>query len=403
MLPTTLLEAILIASPLVAAHGSHHEHRDHASISPRAPPPGKDTSKLNRPKLGSVPYGPNIQSCTIPGKVALTFDDGPAGYTGAVLDLLAKNNVKATFFLNANNVEGLITNKQVYRDVVKRMFNEGHHIGSHSYTHADFDLISTQQRREEIIYNEIAIADILGVFPTYFRPPYTHCNGGCQADIVALGYHVSNYNLDTKDWEGDYNKARQNFVGALASGNPGFNSFISLAHDIHEETAKTLVQFMIDQARKYKYELTTMGDCLGDAHTNWYRNADTGAAWNGRPLPADEPEETTTSTSLTPTPTPTSTSTSTSSTSSAAQTSSAPASTVTSTSSSAATSTGSSASVKQSTTSHANGKPTDSVSSQTSPSTTPTDAPPSSGFSPVRDGASGVGLALALFVGLLMF
>jgi len=191
MLPKSLLEAVLLASPMVAAHGTHHEAREAAAISPRAAPRGKDTSKLSRPKLGSVPYGPNLKSCTVPGKVALTFDDGPYAYTSALLDLLAKNNAKATFFLNANNVDGLITDPaKGYISVVKRMFNEGHHIGSHSYTHANFDKISAEERRNEIIYNEIAIADIIGVFPTYFRPPYTACSGSCESDISALGYHV---------------------------------------------------------------------------------------------------------------------------------------------------------------------------------------------------------------------
>lgn len=192
MLPKSILEAVLLASPLVTAHDIHHEASDGATINPRAAPPrGKDTSKLSRPKLGSVPYGPNLKSCTVPGKVALTFDDGPYAYTSALLDLLAKNKAKATFFLNANNVDGLITDPaKGYIPVVKRMFNEGHHIGSHSYTHANFDKISTEERRNEIIYNEIAIADIIGVFPTYFRPPYTACGGSCESDISALGYHV---------------------------------------------------------------------------------------------------------------------------------------------------------------------------------------------------------------------
>ncbi|KXJ86151.1 hypothetical protein Micbo1qcDRAFT_168747, partial [Microdochium bolleyi] len=181
MLPLTLIEAILIASPLVAAHqGGHHDHAALAAARRAAPPPGRDTSNVARPKLGNVPYGPNIKSCTVPGKVALTFDDGPYTYTGQLLDTLAKEKVKATFFLNGNNMGGLISDpKNGWRDVVKRMFNEGHHIGSHSYTHANFDKISTQQRREEIINNEIAIADILGVFPTYFRPPFTACDRGC--------------------------------------------------------------------------------------------------------------------------------------------------------------------------------------------------------------------------------
>ena len=252
--------------------------------------------------------------------------------------------------------------------------------------------------------------------------------------------------MDTKDWEGDYNKARQIFSGAVASGNPKGSSFISLAHDIHQETVVTLVQFMIDQARKYGYELTTMGDCLGDAPANWYRNVDTGLGWNGRPAPTNEPQvpETTTSKAQTPagefkqpcvdplcqngiiswlpvigvpscTPdwveqpvflTCPASSVVTLTSTPAAKTSSTPitSSSIPSTSSVSSTlsaATFDSTSIKHTASTHA--KPTDAAAvPESSPTLTPTTAP-SSGLSPIRDGASGMGLALALFAGLWMF
>ena len=55
-------------------------------------PPGKSTKDVLRPKFGSVEYGVNLQSCTVPGKVALTFDDGPNKYTNELLDVLKNNN-----------------------------------------------------------------------------------------------------------------------------------------------------------------------------------------------------------------------------------------------------------------------------------------------------------------------
>jgi len=47
-----------------------------------------------RPKFGEVGYGVNITHCAVPGKMALTFDDGPKEYTNELLDILKKNNVK---------------------------------------------------------------------------------------------------------------------------------------------------------------------------------------------------------------------------------------------------------------------------------------------------------------------
>lgn len=66
-------------------------------------PPGPNLGYVTRHKVGSVPYGTEIRSCTRKGVIALTFDDGPTQWTSALLDLLARYNAKATFFINGNN------------------------------------------------------------------------------------------------------------------------------------------------------------------------------------------------------------------------------------------------------------------------------------------------------------
>ena len=64
-------------------------------------PPGATTSGIARPQLGDVPYGVRINDCTEPGKIALTFDDGPYLYTSALLDLLDQYpETKVTFFIS---------------------------------------------------------------------------------------------------------------------------------------------------------------------------------------------------------------------------------------------------------------------------------------------------------------
>lgn len=72
---------------------------------------------------------PVIFSCSTPGTVALTFDDGPFAYTDQALDLLANAGLKATFFLNGQNW----ANINDYASTVQRMDSEGHQIGSHTY------------------------------------------------------------------------------------------------------------------------------------------------------------------------------------------------------------------------------------------------------------------------------
>lgn len=78
----------------------------------------------------SVPFGTIINSCTVPGTVALTFDDGPYIYTSQVLDTLKNNNVHATFFVNGDNWSNILSVND--EALVHRMIAEGHQIGSHT-------------------------------------------------------------------------------------------------------------------------------------------------------------------------------------------------------------------------------------------------------------------------------
>lgn len=190
MLLLSPAKALLLLGPLVAAHAHHGPEDD--SLLRRQVPPGTDTSMIPRPNLGFIPYGVDLRHCNTAGMVALTFDDGPSEYTAQLLDILAANNAKATFFVNGNNPGmGLITDPaNGHRAVLQRMYKEGHQIGSHTYTHADLTMVTGKDRAMELIYNEMALIDILGFFPTYLRPPYTSCDGSCLYDLGAMGYHV---------------------------------------------------------------------------------------------------------------------------------------------------------------------------------------------------------------------
>ncbi|ORY58035.1 uncharacterized protein BCR38DRAFT_75238 [Pseudomassariella vexata] len=249
-------------------------------------PFGQDTSIVPRPALGNVPYGVDISRCSVMGKVALTFDDGPYIYTSELLDILKKNNVKATFFVVGDNgSKGQIqADSSGYPAIIRRMHAEGHQVASHTWSHQDLGKITAQQRQEQIIKNEVALVDILGFFPTYFRPPYTSCPGDCYSDLRKFGYHIVNYDVDTVDWKGDYTYSQNAFTSALSKYAPAASSWISLAHDIQPNTVHSLAQYMIDQIRKFGYEPVTVGECLGDPAANWYRNPANGQAWGGKSL-----------------------------------------------------------------------------------------------------------------------
>lgn len=139
-----------------------------------------------------MPYGVDLYHCTLNGMVALTFDDGPYIYTPALLDTLASNNVKATFFVVGDNGgKGQIQDPSTgYPDIIRRMVAEGHMVGSHTWGHQDLATLTADQVRDQMLLNEQALVEILGFFPTYMRPPYTSWNADVLQVLGELGYHV---------------------------------------------------------------------------------------------------------------------------------------------------------------------------------------------------------------------
>jgi len=105
--------------------------------------------------------------------------------------------LQATFLVvAANGGKGQIENNETgYPAIIKRMYADGHQIGSHTWSHQDLTAITAQERRDQIIKNEIALVDIIGVIPTYFRPTYTRFNADVLADLKTFGYHVVSCSL----------------------------------------------------------------------------------------------------------------------------------------------------------------------------------------------------------------
>ncbi|KAH7170092.1 hypothetical protein EDB81DRAFT_837100 [Dactylonectria macrodidyma] len=246
-------------------------------------PGGTSTASIARPQVGDVPYGNIITSCTEPGMMALTFDDGPFTYTNDILDVLDEYDVKATFMIAGNNRgKGHIDDSSLdWPGVLRRMYAAGHHITSHTWTHRDLNDVNRIIQRTEMIYNEMALRNIFGWIPTYMRPPYLECSvsSGCQALMSELGYHVINTDLDTKDWEHDSSALIQNAKDRFDAGvslDAASNSYIVLAHDVHEQTVTNLTTYMIRAAQDRGYKLVTVGECLGDPIQNWYREDSTG-------------------------------------------------------------------------------------------------------------------------------
>jgi peptidoglycan/xylan/chitin deacetylase (PgdA/CDA1 family) len=215
-----------------------------------------------RPEFGQI-----IRTCKVPGRLALTFDDGPIDCTSELLDILRNEGVRATFFVVGKN-----QGSSNWASLVRRIFQEGHQIGSHTLNHPNLDSLRTEERQNQMLQNDELIRAAIGVSPTYMRAPYDACGGECLSDISNMGYRVIGYNIDTNDWQGDLQAARSQYLSGLQAGNPRSDSFIALAHDIRRDTVSQLVPFMIQQARAMGYQFSTVGECLGEDQANWYRS-----------------------------------------------------------------------------------------------------------------------------------
>jgi peptidoglycan/xylan/chitin deacetylase (PgdA/CDA1 family) len=108
-----------------------------------------------------------------PGMIALTFDDGPdPQWTPAILDILKKENVPATFFIIGKN-------GQSYPELVRRIVNEGHEIGNHTFSHPNLGELPGPLVDLELNATQRLIESLTGRSTVLFRPPYF---GDAEAD-----------------------------------------------------------------------------------------------------------------------------------------------------------------------------------------------------------------------------
>ncbi|MEU4689407.1 polysaccharide deacetylase family protein [Actinoplanes sp. NPDC023714] len=125
--------------------------------------------------------------------VALTFDDGPSKYTPQILDILRRNDVKATFCMLGGNVGA-------YQRTAKRVVKEGHRLCNHSRNHPDFTTLSNSRARSQIVYTQNKIREVTGRSPKVFRFPYGSSNSRVRQVVRNRDLRILGWTVDTRDW-----------------------------------------------------------------------------------------------------------------------------------------------------------------------------------------------------------
>lgn len=176
-----------------------------------------------------------------PKYLALTFDDGPSGrFTRRLLDGLAQRNAKATFFLCGYRLKD-------YPDEAQRIFDEGHEIGLHGYSHRSMKTMSRREIAQEIVDTRALLPDRCQ--PVWLRPPGGCCSDGLCQVTACKNLGILNWSVDPRDWNtSDSSAIVQSVVKNVRDGD------VVLLHDMSDSSVDAALAIVdILQARGYEF------------------------------------------------------------------------------------------------------------------------------------------------------
>lgn len=177
--------------------------------------------------------------------VYLTFDDGPCAYTAKLLDILAKYNVKATFFVTNNNPS--------YNYLFKRMVDEGHAIGIHTATHNYKQIYASEEafyndlyKMQDIIKEQTGVTTMLTRFPGGSSNMVSSFNSGIMTrlsqSLTEKGFRYFDWNVTSGDADETTSTSQvaQNVINGMASHSVS----VVLQHDIKNFSVNAVEQII---------------------------------------------------------------------------------------------------------------------------------------------------------------
>ena len=176
--------------------------------------------------------------------IALTFDDGPSGkYTRELLDGLYDRGVKATFLLCGYRMRD-------YPDITQRIFDEGHEIGYHGYTHKNMREMSRRDIARELDDSRALLP--AGCDPVFLRPPGGCCSDGVRQVAEVRNLAILNWSVDPRDWATRDASAVERFVLTKVK-----DGDIVLLHDMHTSSVRASLD-IVDSLMADGFEFVTV-------------------------------------------------------------------------------------------------------------------------------------------------
>ena len=218
-----------------------------------------------------------VRTCVDPKMYALTFDDGPTENWDEIFNLLDSLRVKATFFINGQN----LTSK-AQKERILKAHQQGHQISNHSTHHMDFLELDEKKILEELEGTRKAIVEVLkgaDLFGTnekiefnakVVRPPFGHIDQRVAQVFVANSFVSVRWNSDRYDWELEGNQSslylerlqkHLNFLDLHASDGID-TSIVDLNHDRSQSTLDSLVN-LVSALKGRGYRFVTVSECMG--------------------------------------------------------------------------------------------------------------------------------------------
>ncbi|HHV19559.1 MAG TPA: polysaccharide deacetylase family protein [Thermoanaerobacterales bacterium] len=169
-------------------------------------------------------------------------------YIPPLLKVFSEKNVKATFF-----IEGRWAEK--FPDLLKLIYNKGHEIGNHGYSHAHHGQLSYEDNFNEIKKTEMVIQEITGEKPTLFAPPYGEFSELTVKAVNSMNYRLIMWTIDTIDWK----KPGVEYIVNKILENAG-NGKIILMHPT-EDTVRAMPT-IIENLHRQGFKITTVSELL---------------------------------------------------------------------------------------------------------------------------------------------